>query len=511
MKVRWIFLLMMVSLLAAGLRMPEGFDSNVTAAPAETVTTVPLYRLYKEKYGFHFYTTSVADKDEAIQQNGYRDDGIAGYVLPKKAHGSVPLYHLSSVAMGLNRKFERIPVSDKHFYSTDKKEIDSAVAAGWKLETVVGYVAPPSNPMYGTTQFYRLYNPLGQYEEHHAYFDPGDDDNFYTTDFKEKERAIAKQGYQAIGVTAYIWTAPAAVALNAPASMMPDLVVEKSSVEGTIVTAVIRNQGKHNISSQPGIDVMFLILERNGKQVFSTVKTLKGMSPGQAQEVSFDTLNHNQVARDYQIKVDHLNKVSESNEGNNSTNPTPLIRIKIKNDPSNAAKLRPPSIAITDVRDVPPKFGQPHKAYRITVSNWEQYPAEQFQSTKGMLASNQCGDTRMQARITIYQGGRFFKGDCKPLNSPQDLRTLDTVSTVLGDADEISVTLVDRLTKESLPSPRFSVGWFGVGDLLTTVGCKYFLGRASSYLCSSDKGFAACENLRKGGKPIECRRSGKAE
>ena len=487
------------------------------AVPEQTVTTVPLYRLYKERTdpgaemvsgyapGIHFYTTSDAARNNALQHNGYRDEGIAGYVLPQKAHGSVPLFHVSSVA--INRSGKR--VSDKHFYSTDKTAIDSAIAAGWKQESIVGYVAPPSNPMYGTTELYRLYNPMQIYNGKAGHAETGDDDNLYTTDVNEKETAIAQHGYKGMGIAAYLWTTPVAVALNAPAKPMPDLIVDSSSVEGTTVTAIIKNQGKHNISSIPGIDVMFVILERDGKQVFSTIRTLKGMSPGQRQPVTFDTLNHNLIGRNYQIRIDHLNKVEESDENNNNSAPTPLSRMKITVDPNSAGKLHPPSIAIVGRRDVGVKFNTPHVAYLLAVHNWDQYPAEQFQSTKGLLPSSPCGDTRMQARITIYQGGRFYKADCKALHTPQELKTLETVAPVLADVDEISVTLIDRLTNETYTSGRFAVGWYGVGDLLKTVGCKSFLGRASQYLCMSDKGFAACENLRTKGKPIMCTRAGK--
>ena len=514
-RLRWFCFLLMVLVSMCAIQTQLPFESNAAAPPEETVTTVPLYRLSNAP-GIHFYTTSVAEKENAVQSKGYRDEGVAGYVLPKKAHGSVPLFHLSSVTKG----WDGGVVSDKHFYSTEKAEIDKAVAQGWKTEEVVGYVAPPSNPMLGTVELYWLYNPLTKTtvkkplfktETHIGHLQVGDDDNFYTTDRHEKERAIAQQGYQAMGIAAYVWPGPVAVALNAPAKPMPDLIVERSSVEGTTVTAWIGNQGKHNISSQPGVDVQFLILERDGTQVFSSIQTLGGMSSGQRRPVSFDTLNHNLVGRSYQIRLDHLNKVAESNESNNNTALTPLLRIKINADSNSSNKLKPPSIAIIGAQDAPPKFGRPHMAYRIAVTNWDQYPIEPFQSTKGLLPTSPCGDTRMQARTTIYQGGKFFKMDCKALNSPQDLKSLVTVSSTLNDSDEITVTLIDRLTNETYVSTRFAVGWFGIGDLLKTVGCKPFLGRASSYLCMSDQGMAACENLRQKGKPIECRRAGKGQ
>ena len=45
--------------------------------------------------------------------------------------------------------------------------------------------------------------------------------------------------------------------------------------------------------------------------------------------------------------------------------------------------------------------------------------------------------------------------------------------------------------------------------VLTSSGCKFLLGRESSYLCSTDQGFDLCEGMRNKGKPIQCRRVGK--
>jgi len=44
------------------------------------VIPVPLYRLYNATS--HFYTTSAAERDNAVSQYGYVYEGIACYVLP---------------------------------------------------------------------------------------------------------------------------------------------------------------------------------------------------------------------------------------------------------------------------------------------------------------------------------------------------------------------------------------------------------------------------------------------
>ncbi len=51
-------------------------------APEPLCGAIPLYRLYSETASDHFYTTSAAERDNAIAQYGYRDEGVAGYVWP---------------------------------------------------------------------------------------------------------------------------------------------------------------------------------------------------------------------------------------------------------------------------------------------------------------------------------------------------------------------------------------------------------------------------------------------
>lgn len=40
----------------------------------------PLYRLYAPGSGDHFYTTSVAERDNAITAYGYQSEGIVAYI-----------------------------------------------------------------------------------------------------------------------------------------------------------------------------------------------------------------------------------------------------------------------------------------------------------------------------------------------------------------------------------------------------------------------------------------------
>jgi len=78
----------------------------------------------------HFYTTSVAERDNAISQLGYVSEGITGYVYPDNRCGSVPLY----------RSYNAQQLA--HFYTISASEWDNAVQAGWVKEGIAGYVTP---------------------------------------------------------------------------------------------------------------------------------------------------------------------------------------------------------------------------------------------------------------------------------------------------------------------------------------------------------------------------------
>ena len=49
---------------------------TTTTAP----TTAPLLRAFSPASGDHFYTTSVAERDNALAKGGYRDEGVACHV-----------------------------------------------------------------------------------------------------------------------------------------------------------------------------------------------------------------------------------------------------------------------------------------------------------------------------------------------------------------------------------------------------------------------------------------------
>ena len=74
---------------AALLQDLDGFISSAppTTATAPTTTTVPttapLLRAFSPGSGDHFYTTSVAERDNAVANLGYRNEGVACHVYPE--------------------------------------------------------------------------------------------------------------------------------------------------------------------------------------------------------------------------------------------------------------------------------------------------------------------------------------------------------------------------------------------------------------------------------------------
>jgi len=64
----------------AGPLFTVGFIAPMPTAPnPATCGAVPLYRIFLPANGWHFYTTSLAERDSAIA-NGWVDQGLAGYV-----------------------------------------------------------------------------------------------------------------------------------------------------------------------------------------------------------------------------------------------------------------------------------------------------------------------------------------------------------------------------------------------------------------------------------------------
>jgi hypothetical protein len=62
-----------------GVPVNEGTLGHIATAQG-TAGSMPLYRLYLGSNGDHFYTTSAAERDNAVASYGYVYEGVAGYV-----------------------------------------------------------------------------------------------------------------------------------------------------------------------------------------------------------------------------------------------------------------------------------------------------------------------------------------------------------------------------------------------------------------------------------------------
>jgi hypothetical protein len=316
------------------------------------------------------------------------------------------------------------------------------------------------------------------------------------------------------GHMGYVWPLGSNT-LNQQISLLhPDLRILKTSVLPNGIETWIVNDGKIQISSDPGVSAELQVYDRDGKKlVFSSgAKRLGGMSGGQRRPIVFDTGKLDLERKYYRIKVDAANLVAESNENNNDTGqveiPGPKVDLsKIK--PLPAGYVPPPTINLASITPA----GGGRTNYSIAVTNAANFDPLAFQSLENILPPNPCGrgntNARMVARVAVIKTNPVLVA-CKPLNSRQDLASLEfTFPAKLDYSDRLKIYVEDRATKDRWESGEFTVGWFGVDKVLVPSGCKYFLGRAGQYLCTTDQGYKTCEGLRAQGKPIQCRRSGK--
>jgi hypothetical protein len=206
--------------------------------------------------------------------------------------------------------------------------------------------------------------------------------------------------------------------------------------------------------------------------------------------------------------------VKESNEDNNESLPADFNwddQPKIK--PKTSSHVAAPSFAITTVESTSSTTQPKQTRYHLTVHNWDTYDNAWFHPLKDK-PSVPCGSgqttSRMLVRFSVIRNGQALNAGCAPLESIKALQNPSFLSAApLTDTDRVRIALEDRQNEIRYNSEPYTVGWFGLAKTLVPAGCKYFLGRAGSYLCTNDQGMAACENLRQQGKPIECRRTGK--
>jgi hypothetical protein len=100
--------------------------------PTQVTQTVPLYRSYSAGSTDHFYTVDKAESDRAVTNFGYSYEGIIGYVFPpsdSSCPGAAPWYRTYN------------PTTRNHFYTMSAPERDNAVAnLGYGNEGIAAYI-----------------------------------------------------------------------------------------------------------------------------------------------------------------------------------------------------------------------------------------------------------------------------------------------------------------------------------------------------------------------------------
>lgn len=132
-----------------------------------------LFRLFQPTARDHFYTTSSAEADYAVNSLGYTREGVTGLVFPSPVTGTIPLYRLYSQAQL------------DHFYTTG----DPSKISGYVLEGIAGYVYPDAQC--GATPLYRLYSVPST-------------DHFYTISAQERDQVAAGGVYTYEQIDGYI-------------------------------------------------------------------------------------------------------------------------------------------------------------------------------------------------------------------------------------------------------------------------------------------------------------------
>lgn len=195
MKKRFVSLLL-AGMMAAGMTAPV-MAANVTteqtstvaaaAQTAQTVSSVPMYRLYNPNSGEHFYTRSTGEKNNLVKL-GWKDEGT-GWTAPSTS--STPVYRVYN------------PNTGDHHYTTSKGERNSLVKAGWRDEGIGWY----SDDDHGVA-VYRQYNPNAKKAGSHN----------YTTSSGEKN-SLVKAGWRDEGIGWYgVNTKAVYVVMNIPYS-----------------------------------------------------------------------------------------------------------------------------------------------------------------------------------------------------------------------------------------------------------------------------------------------------
>jgi hypothetical protein len=478
---------------------------ETTATPIfQAVESQPLYR-YRSNKGFLLYTTSA--ELPKLSNGPWTSEGIVCHIPTRPNHSinTHPVYQLSkSDNWGARYAYT------KSFAEADQYKGGPADKHGigqWMNQGEVFRVA--SDQAMNTVPLYRLYLPVRLTNPGQEFTGvvPGTDTHMLTTSESEKNNAVSR-GWVDQGIIGYVWMNPYPPA----APMLPDLMVAKTEADEFSIRAFILNRGKANTKGIK-FDVKLFVYDDKGKLLYQLTQIDPGMSPGQTHPIVFDTQGKSLYGKRYQVKVDTPNALEETNENNNETAMLEGPRRKIDLSNVDTERVIPPAIEMTGKQESKPK-DKVMTIYQFSVFNWNEYPADWFQPLKSLDATSCDGkstDARMLAHIWIeVNGNPPRKAGCKVLNSQQDFKNVQTFATggAIPKPDKVFVVLEDRLAGKRYQSNSYPIDVFGIDKELVTVGCKRFLGRAASFICTKKLGFESCENLRKQGKPIECRMAG---
>jgi hypothetical protein len=495
-------------IVASAVLSPTGF--------AQQFQKQPLYR-YQSARGHYLYTTS-ASLPKGASDGPWENEGIACHVPAPAAHGTKPVYQLA--------KSDDLGVR----YAFTSSAAEANAGGGWINQGVVFHVA--NTKLTGTVPFYRLYKPLvpGQKTDTSVIGKIKDflagpeftestanvlqDTTFYTIDEGDKALALS-HGFISQGILGYVW----ATAGNASSPIKPDLVVVKTDAADTSVTTVIRNQGTANTGMVSYL-VSLLVYDSKDHFLYRMSQPGAGLSPNQSTQLTFDTGDKSLKGKRYQVKVDALNALTESDEDNNDTAilDGPL-QPKIK--PVTGEKTSIPLVlSMVGKVGTPIKIGKRDVTridYQLKITNTDAFPTDWY-SNLSILPSINCSTQKTNARLLMEpswkidkdgkweKAGAWIRGMCTPLTTPQQFNQITlTLNDDYEIPDHIKVTVRDRLTGIVHESNVVPVGAFGVAEAIHSLGCTKLLNRDDDFVCRKQVGFDACENLRKNGKSIKCK------
>ncbi len=109
-----------------------------SSSSSSSIATVPVYRLFSAKAGYHFYTMDASERD-ALVTAGWTDEGIAWQTVAKAGK---PVYRLFDVNG-----------NGGHIFTTSEEEKASYIAKGYRDEGIGWYA-----PSYAGRKVYKITN-----------------------------------------------------------------------------------------------------------------------------------------------------------------------------------------------------------------------------------------------------------------------------------------------------------------------------------------------------------------